>query len=48
MKVGPAAGPAKYDRVFVQQLGPRRHDRVVVLVPGTNGGAGGITPEAPR
>jgi hypothetical protein len=46
MKVGPAAGPAKYDRVFVQQLGPRRHDRVVVLVPGTNGGAGGITPVA--
>jgi hypothetical protein len=46
MKVGPAAGPAKYDRVFVQQLGPRRHDRVIVLVPGTNGGAGGITPVA--
>jgi hypothetical protein len=46
MKGAPGAGPAKYDRVFVQQLGPRRHDRVVVLVPGTNGGAGGITPAA--
>ena len=44
MKGAPGAGPAKYDRVFVQQLGPRRHNRVVVLVPGTNGGAGGITP----
>ena len=46
MKGAPGAGPAKYDRLFVQQLGPRRHDRVVVLVPGTNGGAGGITPVA--
>ena len=46
MKGAPGAGPAKYDRVFVQQLGPKRHDRVVVLVPGTNGGAGGITPVA--
>jgi hypothetical protein len=46
MKVGPAPGPAKYDRVWVQQLGPRAHDRVVVLMPGTNGGAGSITPVA--
>jgi hypothetical protein len=46
IEVGAGAGPAKYDRVFVQQLGPRRHDRVIVLVPGTNGGAGGITPVA--
>jgi hypothetical protein len=46
MKVGPAAGPAKYDRVWVQQLGPSAHDRVVVLMPGTNGGAGSITPVA--
>jgi hypothetical protein len=30
----------------VQQLGPRGFERVVVLVPGTNGGAGGITPVA--
>jgi pimeloyl-ACP methyl ester carboxylesterase len=46
MKVGPAPGPAMYDRVWVQQLGPRAHDRVVVLMPGTNGGAGSITPVA--
>jgi hypothetical protein len=42
----PAAGPAKYDRVFVQQIGPRRAKRVLVLVPGFFGGAGGITPVA--
>ena len=46
MKVGPAPGPAKYDRIWLQQLGPRSHDRVVVLMPGTNGGAGSITPVA--
>lgn len=46
MKVGPAPGPAKYDRVWLQQLGPRAHDRVVVLMPGTNGGAGSISPVA--
>jgi pimeloyl-ACP methyl ester carboxylesterase len=46
MKVPPAAGPAKYDRVWVQQLGPRRARQVLVLVPGTLGGAGGITPVA--
>jgi hypothetical protein len=43
MKAPPAPGPAKYDRVWVQQLGPRGADRVVVLMPGTNGGAGSIT-----
>jgi hypothetical protein len=46
MKVGPAPGPDRYDRVWVQQLGPRAHDRVVVLMPGTNGGAGSISPVA--
>jgi pimeloyl-ACP methyl ester carboxylesterase len=46
MKVPPAAGPAKYDRVWVQQLGPNHARRVLVLVPGTQGGAGGITPVA--
>jgi hypothetical protein len=46
MKVPPAAGPAKYDRVWVQQIGPSNARRVVVLVPGTQGGAGGITPVA--
>jgi hypothetical protein len=46
MKVPPGPGPAKYDRVFVQQLGPRDARTVLVLVPGTNGGAGGVTPVA--
>jgi hypothetical protein len=46
MKGAPAPGPARYDRVWVQQLGPGGADRVVVLMPGTNGGAGSITPVA--
>src|SRR6188472_407645 len=46
MKVPPGPGPARYDRVFVQQLGPANARTVLVLVPGTNGGAGGITPVA--
>jgi hypothetical protein len=46
MKAPPGPGPAKYDRVFVQQLGPLRARNVLVLVPGTNGGAGGILPVA--
>jgi pimeloyl-ACP methyl ester carboxylesterase len=46
MKVPPAAGPAKYDRVWVQQLGPSDARQVLVLVPGTLGGVGGITPVA--
>jgi len=46
MKVPPAPGPAKYDRVWVQHLGPKDATQVLVLVPGTQGGAGGITPVA--
>lgn len=46
MKAPPAPGPAKYDKVWVQQLGPDKAKNVLVLVPGTNGGAGGITPVA--
>jgi hypothetical protein len=46
MKVPHAPGPAKYDKVWVQQLGPAHARRVLVLVPGTQGGAGGITPVA--
>jgi hypothetical protein len=46
MKAPPGPGPAKYDRVFVKQLGPRSASTVLVLVPGTNGGAGGIVPVA--
>jgi Alpha/beta hydrolase family len=43
MKAPPAAGPAKYDRVWVQQLGPRDARQVLVLVPGTQGGAGSLS-----
>jgi hypothetical protein len=43
MKGAAAPGPARYDRVWVQQLGPRGAERVVVLMPGTNGGAGSLT-----
>jgi hypothetical protein len=46
MKGAPAPGPARYDRVWVQQVGPSDPKRVLVLVPGTVGGAGGITPVA--
>ena len=46
MKVPPGPGPAQYDRVFVKQLGPVAARNVLVLVPGTNGGAGGIVPVA--
>jgi pimeloyl-ACP methyl ester carboxylesterase len=46
MKVPDAPGPAKYNRVWVQQLGPKNAKQVLVLVPGTQGGAGGITPVA--
>jgi hypothetical protein len=46
MRVPPGPGPAKYDRVFVKQLGPLAARNVLVLVPGTNGGAGGIVPVA--
>jgi hypothetical protein len=45
-RVPPAAGPAKYDRVWVQRLGPDDARQVLVLVPGTLGGAGGIAPVA--
>jgi hypothetical protein len=46
MKGAAGAGPAEYDRVWVQKLGPARARRVLVLVPGTLGGAGTITPVA--
>jgi pimeloyl-ACP methyl ester carboxylesterase len=46
MKVPPGPGPAKYDRVFVKQLGPRGAGTVLVLVPGTLGGAGNLVPVA--
>jgi pimeloyl-ACP methyl ester carboxylesterase len=38
-----APGPRQYDRVFVTKVGPRKADRVLVLVPGFIGGAGDLT-----
>ena len=35
-----AAGPSTYDRSYVLKFGPARAKRVLVLVPGTYGGAG--------
>jgi pimeloyl-ACP methyl ester carboxylesterase len=46
LKAPPAPGPAKYDKVWLKQLGPAGATQVVVLVPGTLGGAGGIVPVA--
>jgi pimeloyl-ACP methyl ester carboxylesterase len=36
-------GPAAYDQVYVHQVGPKNADRVLVLMPGTQGGAGDFT-----
>ena len=51
-KVGSLPGtPAKYNKVFVTKYGPSRHNKVLVLIPGTNGGAGNfslIGPELAR
>src|SRR5262245_56568679 len=43
MKGAPAPGPKSYDKVFVSKFGPRGADRVLVLIPGTIGGAGDFT-----
>jgi pimeloyl-ACP methyl ester carboxylesterase len=43
IKGAPAPGPAKYDRVYVTKIGPASARKVLVLVPGTNGGAGDFT-----
>jgi hypothetical protein len=39
----PAPGPAKYNRVWVDQIGPSTATNVFVLVPGTSGAAGSLT-----
>ena len=43
IKGASAPGPKRYDKVFVTKFGPRQADRVLVLVPGTIGGAGTFT-----
>ena len=40
IKGAKAPGPKRYDEVFVTKVGPKRADRMLVLVPGTIGGAG--------
>jgi hypothetical protein len=41
-----APGPARYDRIGVIEQGPRRADNILVLVPGTSGGASYFRPVA--
>jgi pimeloyl-ACP methyl ester carboxylesterase len=41
-------GPAQYNRVFVDKVGSRKAKRVLVLIPGTSGGAGDFTLDAER
>jgi pimeloyl-ACP methyl ester carboxylesterase len=42
----PAPGPAQYNQVTVHQFGPAKGKRVLVLMPGTQGGAGDFTLDA--
>jgi len=42
----PAAGPDRYDRVWVERHGPESAKTVLVLIPGTGGGAGSVAPVA--
>lgn len=39
----PGPGPERFDHVYARQIGPRKADRVLVLMPGTQGGAGDFT-----
>ena len=39
----PGPGPSQLDRVWVNKIGPANPDRVLVLMPGTAGGAGDFT-----
>jgi hypothetical protein len=38
-----APGPPEYDQVYVSKFGPSDAGRVLVLMPGTSGGAGDFT-----
>ncbi len=46
IKGAPAAGPKEYDKVFVEKFGSKKADNVLVLIPGTGGGAGSVAPIA--
>ena len=43
VKGAPGPGPSKYDKVWVQQIGPSAATHVLVLLPGTHGAAGSLT-----
>jgi hypothetical protein len=43
VKGAPAPGPVRYDRVWVDEIGPETASHVLVLVPGTDGAAGSLT-----
>lgn len=43
VKGAPGAGPSRLDKVFVTKFGSPKARRVLVLVPGTSGGAGDFT-----
>lgn len=43
VKGAPAPGPSKYDKVWVQQIGPASARHVFVMLPGTHGAAGSMT-----
>ena len=42
----PAPGPKEFDQVHVDKHGPKGADTVLVLIPGTGGGAGSVAPVA--
>ena len=42
----PAAGPAQFNQVTVHQFGPASGKRILVLMPGTSGGAGDFSLDA--
>jgi hypothetical protein len=44
----PGPGPARYDRVSYERFGPASAERVLVLVPGTQGGAGDFSHVGPE
>jgi len=44
----PGYGPSKYAKVFVDQVGPASAKRVLVLIPGTFGGAGDFAKIGPE
>ena len=49
VKVGPLPGtPAKYNKVFITKYGPNSAKKVLLLIPGTNGGAGNFSLVGPE